>query len=226
MKGRAIGSERTYHEVNVEDVGEVQTPPDVIVSYSPTTSLASNNMSDMLNLNCWLLGDDPRRVIPVEIAKTKTVGGLKKAIKGEKMHAFDGIDADLLDLWKVREIGASYANVDYLILCKVEIDLKKDQKLLKTIKVDSDIQGGEELEPEKLGELDLTEDESLLPVEKLFKVFVDAPAEGHLHIVVRRPPPAGECEWLSAFISVNDFSSYHKSTVRTTTRSQLFGAWG
>ncbi|KIM72350.1 hypothetical protein PILCRDRAFT_93498 [Piloderma croceum F 1598] len=129
-------------------------------------------MSDMLNLNCWLLGDDPRRVFPVEIAKTKTVGGLKKAIKGEKMHAFDGIDADLLDLWKV------------------EIDLKKDQKLLKTIKVDSDIQGGEELEPEQLGELNLTEDESLLPVEKLFKVFVDAPAEGHLHIVVRRPPPA------------------------------------
>lgn len=59
-------------------------------------------MSDMLNLNCWLLGDDPQRVFPVEIAKTKTVGGLKKAIKDEKKHAFDGIDADLVDLWKVR----------------------------------------------------------------------------------------------------------------------------
>jgi hypothetical protein len=86
--------------------------------------------------------------------------------------------------------------------------------------VDSDIQGGEELEPEKLGELDLTEDESLLPVEKLFKVFVDAPAEGHLHIVVRRPP-AGECERLSPFtVTLHNLdSSSPISALRAATRT-------
>jgi hypothetical protein len=66
-----------------------------------TTILAANHMSDMLNINCWVLGDDPQRVFSVEIAKTKMVDSLKKAIKNEKKHAFDGIDADLFDLWKV-----------------------------------------------------------------------------------------------------------------------------
>jgi len=59
--------------------------------------LASNDMSDMLNLNCWVLGDDPQRVFPVEIAKAKTVGALKKAIKEDPSN-----EAKYLDLWKVR----------------------------------------------------------------------------------------------------------------------------
>jgi hypothetical protein len=52
-------------------------------------------------LNCLVLGDDPNHVFPVEIAPTRTVGGLKKAIKGEKKHTFEHIDADALVLWKV-----------------------------------------------------------------------------------------------------------------------------
>lgn len=40
-------------------------------------------MSTLLQLNCWVLGDDPNRIFPVEIAGTKTVGSLKKAIKDE-----------------------------------------------------------------------------------------------------------------------------------------------
>jgi hypothetical protein len=59
-------------------------------------------MSDMLNLNCWVLGDDPQRVFSVKIAKSETVGGLKKAIKKEKEPEFDDYAADRLDLWKVR----------------------------------------------------------------------------------------------------------------------------
>jgi hypothetical protein len=38
--------------------------------------------------------------------------------------------------------------VDNLDFCKVKIDLKKDRNLLGTIKVESDIQGGDELYPE------------------------------------------------------------------------------
>jgi hypothetical protein len=59
-------------------------------------------MSDMLNLNCSVLGDDPQRVFSVKIAKSETVGGLKKAIKKEKEPEFDDYAADRLDLWKVR----------------------------------------------------------------------------------------------------------------------------
>lgn len=39
-----------------------------------------------------------------------------------------------------------------------------------------------------LAELSFVEEESLLPVERLSKTFSDAPVDGHLHIVVQRPP--------------------------------------
>jgi hypothetical protein len=58
-------------------------------------------MSNILELNCWVLGDAPRRVFPVKIASSETVGYLKKAIKGEKKNVFNDADADSLNLWKV-----------------------------------------------------------------------------------------------------------------------------
>jgi hypothetical protein len=58
-------------------------------------------MSDFLNLNCWVLGDDAQRVFSLKIAKSETINVLKKAIKNEKKPVFDGITADSLDLWKV-----------------------------------------------------------------------------------------------------------------------------
>jgi hypothetical protein len=58
-------------------------------------------MSDMLCLNCWVLGDDPQRVFSVKIAKSETIDALKKAVKEEKKNAFFNLDADSLDLWKV-----------------------------------------------------------------------------------------------------------------------------
>jgi Crinkler effector protein N-terminal domain len=56
-----------------------------------------------LDLNCLVVEDDisAARVFPVKIARSETVGGLKDAIKDKKKHAFDGVDADRLDLWKV-----------------------------------------------------------------------------------------------------------------------------
>jgi hypothetical protein len=40
---------------------------------------------------------------------------------------------------------------------------------------------------ETLDELDLVDAGSLSPVKKLSTVFADAPEEGHLHVVVKRP---------------------------------------
>jgi Crinkler effector protein N-terminal domain len=48
-----------------------------------------------------VLGEDHSHVFPVEISASKTVGALKKAIKAEKMHAFEHVDADSLILWSV-----------------------------------------------------------------------------------------------------------------------------
>jgi len=58
-------------------------------------------MATPLRLNCWVLGEDSTRIFPVEIDRDKDVGALKKAIKEEKKKAFDHIDADSLEVWKV-----------------------------------------------------------------------------------------------------------------------------
>ena len=62
-------------------------------------------MSGTLELFCWVQGDDYRQAFSLEIAGTKTVSALKKAIKEEKKVAFKHVDADTLKLWKV---SASY----------------------------------------------------------------------------------------------------------------------
>ena len=53
------------------------------------------------NINCSVLAGDGR-IFSVKIPKSGTVDGLKKAIKKEKEHACEGVDADLIDLWKVQ----------------------------------------------------------------------------------------------------------------------------
>ena len=71
-------------------------------------------------------------------------------------------------------------------LCKVKIDLKKDRKLLKTVKVKGDFEGGEELEPE----------------DELWEVLTDIPKK-HLHIIVRHPPST--CRFFEMAAALNDY---------------------
>ena len=40
-------------------------------------------------------------VFPVKIASTESVGALKELIKDKKKHAFERVDADTLNVWKV-----------------------------------------------------------------------------------------------------------------------------
>jgi hypothetical protein len=53
-----------------------------------------------IDLYCWVKGDDLKRQFPVRMEPTDTVGQMKKAIRAEK-QSFKGIDADILQLWKV-----------------------------------------------------------------------------------------------------------------------------
>jgi hypothetical protein len=55
-------------------------------------------MSDILNLNCWNLDDDPHLAFTIEVAKSETVHDLKKAIQDETKSA---APAYTLHLWKV-----------------------------------------------------------------------------------------------------------------------------
>jgi Crinkler effector protein N-terminal domain len=125
-------------------------------------------MSDMLDLYCWALGDDPLLAFPIKIAKSETVGGLKKAIKNEMMS---DAAAHTLYLWKVSKI--LHVNIDDLMLWKVSILV--DNSFNDTI-----------------SQLKFEDGQPLSPMAKLSKVFADAPEEGHLHIAVRVPSPEPE----------------------------------
>ena len=48
-----------------------------------------------------MLGDDPRRIFLIKIAKSKTVSALRDAIKDKIPHRLNGIDAIELTLYKV-----------------------------------------------------------------------------------------------------------------------------
>ena len=71
----------------------------------PSSDTGPQSADRTLELFCWVQGDDPRHVFPLEIAETKTVGALKEAIKEKKKPAFDHVVADTLNLWRV---SASY----------------------------------------------------------------------------------------------------------------------
>ena len=55
-----------------------------------------------LSLNCFVLGDDPESVFPVDIQVTSKIGILKDLIKEKKGRLLGRVDASDLDLFQVR----------------------------------------------------------------------------------------------------------------------------
>jgi hypothetical protein len=58
-------------------------------------------MSDQITLFCWVIDSSSTVPFSVDISASKTVDGLKNAIKKKKSNKFGDIDADALTLWKV-----------------------------------------------------------------------------------------------------------------------------
>ena len=58
-------------------------------------------MSNILELNCWVLDDDTRSVFPVEVASSKTVGYMREAILPKMENSCSDLVAKSLVLWKV-----------------------------------------------------------------------------------------------------------------------------
>ena len=126
-------------------------------------------MSGELNLNCWIIDDGANRIFPVEIAGTKTVGHLKKAIKAEKTPVFDHTPADALDLWQVsvRCFDASRFTPELW-----QVNIPADDGL-----------------PEAVSKLNLDAVKPLWSVKRLSGLFEAALfADENVHIVIRRPP--------------------------------------
>jgi hypothetical protein len=57
--------------------------------------------TQLLSLNCFVLGDDLKKVFTVKIEKTENVSILKKLIKEEKAPHLDHVAASDLQLWNV-----------------------------------------------------------------------------------------------------------------------------
>ncbi|KAF9231409.1 hypothetical protein BU15DRAFT_56151 [Melanogaster broomeanus] len=58
--------------------------------------------SGILELECWIHGEDTGRIFPVEISSTKTVAALKEAIKNKNPVGFCDVDPRNLDLYPFR----------------------------------------------------------------------------------------------------------------------------
>lgn len=54
----------------------------------------------VLALNCFVYGDEPKRIFSVTMDPNNTVSELREAIKARR-NAFQTIDADALELWAV-----------------------------------------------------------------------------------------------------------------------------
>jgi len=59
---------------------------------------------DLINLNCFILGDDINHIFKIQIPSTATVSALKDVIKEKKNHEFDTVDANRLELWQVSDL--------------------------------------------------------------------------------------------------------------------------
>jgi hypothetical protein len=57
--------------------------------------------TQVLSLNCFVLGDDLNKVFTVKIPKTKNVSILKDRIKEKNSNSFGNVDSKNIDLWNV-----------------------------------------------------------------------------------------------------------------------------
>ena len=57
--------------------------------------------TQLLSLNCFVLGDDLKKVFTVKILKTENVSILKDQIKEKKASLLNHVDASDLDIWTV-----------------------------------------------------------------------------------------------------------------------------
>ena len=85
---------------------------------------AALDPTQLLSLNCFLLGDEPDRMFTVKIPKTENVSILKDLIKEKKAPHLDHIAASDLDLWQVS------LPRDVLTPAKYGENLKDDVKAL------------------------------------------------------------------------------------------------
>lgn len=59
--------------------------------------------SGEIELFCFIIGDEPNNIFPIQIERDRTIGNMKAKIKDENKHVLQGIDAKSLVLWMVSD---------------------------------------------------------------------------------------------------------------------------
>jgi hypothetical protein len=114
--------------------------------------------TQLLSLNCFVLGDDLNKVFTLEVEKTKNVSILKDRIKEKNSNSFGNVDSKNIELWKF------------------DLPLDDDTKeMLKNINNLESLKSAREF------------GEELEPMVSVLTVFPDQPPLDRLHIVVRKP---------------------------------------
>ena len=78
----------------------------------------------MIKLRCWVIGTPTKRTFSVQVEQDGDWDSVKDAIKEKKKVDFSDIDADTLNLWKVRHCAISHV-IAQLPIQKVTIDLSR-----------------------------------------------------------------------------------------------------
>ena len=89
---------------------------------------AALDPTQLLSLNCFLLGDDFDRMFTVEISKNKNVSILKELIKEKNLSSLGNVDVKNIDLGKVSipiddDVGKRLEKIDNLKLLKPHLSL-------------------------------------------------------------------------------------------------------
>jgi hypothetical protein len=137
------------------------------------------NMPAEISLACWILGLDNANLFLIDILRSKTVDHLKKAIKKEKENAFNHIDADQLEIWKVSDPAWHAAYPPLLMRSDAtRLQLLKPLRSRDLARTLGKIGAGDEV----------PNADKLDPIEDLSHYFSEPPVKGMIHLVVRLPP--------------------------------------
>jgi hypothetical protein len=63
--------------------------------------------SEDIELFCYIIGDEPSNVFPIQIERDRSIGNLKAKIMYENKHTLQNIDAKALVLWEVSDMQRS-----------------------------------------------------------------------------------------------------------------------
>jgi hypothetical protein len=132
--------------------------------------------SGEIELFCFIIGDEPNNIFPIQIERDRTVGNMKAKIKDENKHALQGIDAKSLVLWMVSDLHW-FTLVQRSDILQVDkpLDSSNEESLKCLVPQDN-----------------CAEFQKLVSWKPISGCWPSQPSRDRLHVVVQLPSNVGE----------------------------------